>query len=104
MILRTVAFQTPLSTGLSQPEQWSGLSFLTPNDLLTQGSILHLLHLLQWQVGSLLPVPPDNHDGVITYLEPDNLECEVKWDLECINMKKASGGNAIPAEPFQILR
>ena len=41
---------------------------------------------------------PDNHDGVITHLEPDILECEVKWALESINMNKASGGDGIPVE------
>ena len=46
---------------------------------------------------------PDNHDGVITHLEPDILECEVKWALGSITMKKASGGNEIPVELFQIL-
>ena len=46
---------------------------------------------------------PDNHDGVITYLEPDILECEVKWALESITMDKASGGDGIPVELFQIL-
>jgi len=47
---------------------------------------------------------PDNHDGVITNLEPDILECEVKWTLESITMNKASGGEGIPAELFQILK
>ena len=47
---------------------------------------------------------PDNHDGVITYLEPDILECEVKWALESITMNKASGGDGIPAVLFQILK
>ena len=47
---------------------------------------------------------PDNHDGVITHLEPDILECEVKWALESITMNKASGGDGIPAELFQILK
>ena len=47
---------------------------------------------------------PDNHDGVITHLEPDILECEVKWALESITTNKASGGDGIPAELFQILR
>ena len=47
---------------------------------------------------------PDNHDGVITHLEPDNLECEVKWALESITMNKASGGDGIPAELFQTLK
>ena len=47
---------------------------------------------------------PDNHDDVITNLEPDILECEVKWALESITMKKASGGDGIPVELFQILK
>ena len=47
---------------------------------------------------------PDNHDGVITHLEPDILECEVKWALESITVKKASGGDGIPVELFQILK
>ena len=47
---------------------------------------------------------PDNHDGVITHLEPDILECEVKWDLESITTNKASGGDGIPVELFQILK
>ena len=46
----------------------------------------------------------DNHDGVITDLEPNTLECEVKWALESITMKKASGGDRIPVELFQILK
>ena len=47
---------------------------------------------------------PDNHDGVITDLEPNILQCEVKWALESITMNKASGGDGIPAELFQILK
>ena len=47
---------------------------------------------------------PDNHDGVITDLEPDILECEVKWALESITTNKANGGDAIPVELFQILK
>ena len=46
----------------------------------------------------------DNHDGVITHLEPDILECEVKWALRNITMNKVSGGDGIPAELFQILK
>ena len=46
----------------------------------------------------------DNHDGVITHLEPDILECEVKWALESITTNKASGGNGTPVELFQILK
>ena len=47
---------------------------------------------------------PDNHDGVITHLEPDVLECKVKWALGSITMNKASGGDGIPVELFQILK
>ena len=47
---------------------------------------------------------PDNHDGVITHLEPDILICEVKWALGSITMSKASGGDGIPVELFQILK
>ena len=47
---------------------------------------------------------PDNHDGVITQLEPDILECEVKWTLGTITMNKASGGDGIPVRLFQILK
>ena len=47
---------------------------------------------------------PDNHDGVITHLEPDILECEVKWALGSITINKASGGDGILAELFQILK
>ena len=46
---------------------------------------------------------PDNHDGVITHLEPDILECEVKWDLGSITINKAGGGDRTPVELFQIL-
>ena len=46
----------------------------------------------------------DNHDGVIAHLEPEILECEVKWALGSITANKASGDDGIPAEPFQILK
>ena len=46
---------------------------------------------------------PDNHDGIITHLEPDILECEVKWTLGSITTNKTSGGDGIPIELFQIL-
>ena len=46
----------------------------------------------------------DNHDAMITHLEPDILECEVKWALESITTNKASGGDGIPVEVFQILK
>ena len=47
---------------------------------------------------------PDNHNGVITHLEPDILECEVKWALENITTNKGSGGDGVPIELFQILK
>ena len=47
---------------------------------------------------------PDSHDGLITHLEPDILECEVRWALGSISMNKASGGDGIPVELFQILK
>ena len=47
---------------------------------------------------------PDNHNGVVTHLEPDILECKVKWTLGTITMNKASGGDGSPVELFQILR
>ena len=47
---------------------------------------------------------PDNHSGVITHLEPDILECEVKWTIGSITMNKASGGDEIPVELFWILK
>ena len=47
---------------------------------------------------------PDNHNGLITHLESDILECEVKWALGSITMNKASGGDGIPAELFQVLK
>ena len=50
------------------------------------------------------PKDPDNHDGVITHLEPDILECKVKWALGSITVNKTSGGDGIPAELFQMLK
>ena len=47
---------------------------------------------------------PDNHDGVVTHLEPDSLECEVRWPLGSITMNKASGGDKVPAELFKFLK
>ena len=47
---------------------------------------------------------PDNYDGVILHLEPNTLECEVKWALRSITMSKASGGDGIPARLFKILK
>ena len=50
------------------------------------------------------PHDPDNHDGVITHLEPDILKCEVKWAIGSITMNNAGGGDGIPVELFQILK
>ena len=50
------------------------------------------------------PNDPDKHNGVVTHLEPDILECEVKWTLGCITTNKTSEGDGIPSELFQILR
>ena len=50
------------------------------------------------------PNDPENHDGVITHLQPDILKCEVKWALGIITTNKASGGDGIPVELFQILK
>ena len=50
------------------------------------------------------PNDPDNHYGVVTHLEPDILECEVRWALRRITTNKACGGDGIPAELFQILK
>ena len=47
---------------------------------------------------------PDNHNGVVIHLEPDILECEVKWALGSVTANKASGSSGIPVEPFQILK
>ena len=47
---------------------------------------------------------PDNHDGMITHLEPDILECKVKWVLGSITMNKANGGDGMPAKLFQVLK
>ena len=60
----------------------------------------------RWQehTEELYKKDPDNHSGVITHLEPAILECEVKWALESITTNKASGGDGIPVEVFQILK
>ena len=60
----------------------------------------------RWQeyTEELYKIDQDNHDGVITHLEQDILECEVKWALESITTNKASGGDGIPVELFQILK
>ena len=59
---------------------------------------------IHWRTVQKRSHDPDNHDGVITHLEPDILEGEVKWALESITMNKTSGGDGIPVELFQILK
>ena len=111
--LWTVAYQAPPSVGFSRQEYWSGLPFPSPGDLPNPGIKSGSPAL---QADALPSEPPgknctkkdlhdpDNHDGVITHLEPDILECEVKWALGSITMNKASGGDGIPVELFQILK
>ena len=89
--LWTVAYQAPPSMGFSRQECWSGLPFPSPEEY-TEELYKKDLH------------DQDNHDGVITDLKPDILECEVKWALENITTSKASGGDGIPLELFQILK
>ena len=60
-----------------------------------------MIHLLEYKRDLN---DPDNHDGVVTYLEPDILNCEVKWALGSITRNKASGGDRIPVELFQMLK
>ena len=75
----TVAYQASLSMGFSRQEYTEKLYKKDLHD-------------------------PDNHEGVITHLEPDILECEVKWALGSITTNKASGGDGIPVVLFQILK
>ena len=70
---------------------------------------LHIFFQLYSEAWSHYPqlshgLNPDNHEGVIIHLDPDILECEVKWALGRITMNKASGGDGIPVEVFQILK
>ena len=58
----------------------------------------------RWQEYTEELYKKDNHNGVITHLEPDILECEIKWALGCMTMNKASKGNGIPVKLFQILK
>ena len=84
--------QAPSSMWFSRQEYWSGVPLPSPR-----------IHRRTVQNCTKLH-DTDNHDGVITHLEPDILECEVKWALESITMNKASGGDGIPVELFQILK
>ena len=86
----TAAHQGPLSMRFSRQEYWSGVPLPSPlNNTELYKKYLH---------------DQDNHNGVITDLEPNILECEVKWALESITTNKASGGDGIPVELFQILK
>ena len=67
-------------------------------------SILHSLRVIKRLLYKKGLHDTDIHDGVITHLQPDILECEVKWALGSITTSKASGGDAIPAKVFQILK
>ena len=85
------------------------VSVCLPSDALFQQPTILLGFFLPWAeyTGELYKKDlhdSDNHDGMITDLEPDILECEVKWGLESITMNKASGGDGIPVELFQILK
>ena len=106
--LWTIARQASLPTGFSGQDYWSGLSCPPPGDLPNPGTELTslvsctgrqvLYHYLRSQeyTEELYKKDlhdPDNHEGVITHLEPDILECEVKWALESITMNKASRGD-----------
>ena len=59
---------------------------------------------IHWRTMQKCLNDPDNHDGVVTHLEPDILECEVKWTLGSITINKGSGGDGIAAELFHILK
>ena len=94
----------------AMPETW--IRSLVWEDPMEKGKTTHS-SILTWRIQGLYsPLgqswtqlsDPDNHDGVITHLEPDTLECEIKWALGSITKNKASGGDGIPAELFQILK
>ena len=95
---------------LSRREYWSWLPFPSPGDLPNPGIELRSPALQADALPSELPGKqrdlhnPHNHDDVTTHLEPDILECEVKCSLRSITMNKASGGDGIPVELFQILK
>ena len=75
-----------------------------PRDCSSPGYSVHGVSQQEYLSSLPFPTPGNNHHGVITHLEPDILECEVKWALESITMNKASGGDGIPVELFQILK
>ena len=109
----TSTYQAPPSMGFSRQEYWSGLPFPSPGDLPDPGIKPRSPTLEADALTSEPPAEelykkdhhdPDNHNGVIIHLEPDILKCDVKWDLGSITTNKASGGDEIPVELFQILK
>ena len=119
----TAAYQAPPSIGFSRQEYWSGLPLPSPEDPMRKGQFTETRSWLVVTCGYLTEAKdikkrwqeytelykkdlhdPDNHDVVITHLEPDILECEVKWTLGSITTNKASGGDGIPVKLFQILK
>ena len=88
----------PFSKGSSRPRDWNWVSCIAGR-FFTIWATKDTEELHKKDLDD-----PDNHDGIITHLEPDILECKVKWALGSITMNKASGGDGIPAELFQILK
>ena len=113
----TAAYQAPPPMGFSRQEYWSGvplpsLTFHAKMGLIKDRNGMDITEAedikKRWQEYTERYKKdlhdPDNHDSVITDLEHDILECEVKWALESITMNKASGGDGISVELFQILK
>ena len=99
-----VAYQAPSSMGFSRQEYWSGLPFPSPGDLtLPSEPPGKYTEQKNTELYKKDLHDPDNHDCVITHLEPGILECEVKWSLGSIIMNKASGSDVIPVELFHII-
>ena len=90
-----------------RPHRWQPTRLLCPQDSLGKKTGVGCHFLLQEYTEELYRKDlhdPDNHNGVITHLEPDILECKVKWALGSTTTNKASGGDGIPVELFQILK
>ena len=94
----------PSDALLQHLPSYLGFSYLGVGYLFTAVPAKHSCCSFTWARGISLPHDPDNHDDVITNLQPDILECEVNWALESITMNKASGGDGIPVELFHILK
>ena len=99
-----VSLCLPSDAVLQHLPSYLGFSYLGVGYLFTAVPAKHSCCSITWTRGISLPHDPDNHDDGITNLEPDILECEVKWALESITMNKASGSDGIPVELFQILK